>query len=213
MIGAHLILLVKNMSSTPDAVPARRACAGLIIHAPTTLDSRVRGTYESLLPDGQKEVLEWDDGQKKTQYYDGTFPGKCDTVVSANKLLMASGAHVDWDLHDMSEPGNDIGHGRLPGDLGQDNLGQPTCSARIYSLLLRNTPNSVGDLVVGGAASDRWSGFLVAGATLRLPPNSIFVLACEGNEGMAVGSGNSNLKMDAVGGDIEYGLNMNSCSV
>ena len=201
------------MSSTPDTVPARRACAGLIIHAPTTLDSRVRGSYESLLPDGQKEVLAWDDGQKKTQYYDGTFPGKCDTVVFANKLLMASGAHVDWDFYDMSEPGNDIGHGRLPGNLGQDNLGQPICLARLYSLLLTNLAASTGDLLIGNAAVDRWSGFLEAGATLRFPPNSIFVMACEGNEGMGIGAGNSNLKMQAVSGDVTHGINLNGCSV
>lgn len=196
------------MSTEPDVIPLPRSCAGLIIHAPTAIESRLKGTYESTLPDGQKEIVAWDDGLKKTQYYDGTFPGRCDTVLSANLLLLTTGLHVDWDLHDLSEAGNDIGHLQ-----GQDNLGMPQCSARIYSLLVRNTPGSVGSLVLGNASSDRWSGFFLAGATMTLPPSSVFAMICENTQGMPVGAGNSNLKVLASGGAATYGLNWNGCSV
>lgn len=208
MIGPWYLLIVKRMSVIPD-VPEFRSCAGIMVHAPCVLDSRVRGVYESLLPDGQKEILAWDDGQKKTHYYDGTFPGKCDTILSANTLIVTAENSIDWDFHDLSEPGNNIGHG-----LGQDNLGLEQCNSRIYTVLLKNWATSQGNLVIGNSASSRWGGFLEGGSFLKLPPNSIFGLVCENpGEGIPVGPGNSNLRLNALGGSVTFGINYNACSV
>lgn len=209
MIGTALLLLVRNMSFYGEIVPTYRVCAGLIVHSPCTLDSRIKGTYQSTLPDGQKEILEWDDGQKKTQYYDGTVAGKCDTILSANNILVSSGSYIDWDFHDLSEADNDIGHG-----LAQDNLGLEQCNSRIYSILIKNLEISSGHLQIGNAAVDRWNGFLESGSILKLPPNSFFVLACENAPvGIAVGAGNSNLKLNAIDGDVRLAINYNACSV
>ena len=171
---------------------------------------RIIGTYSSVLPDGQIAEAKWDDGQKKIDYQDGSVAGSCDTVLSANNLSLISGTSVNWDLYDLSESGNDIGHG-----IGQDNLGLTQCNARIYNLFLKNwgeAKASAGSLVVGAAASGEWPGFLEAGSTVTLLTDTEMALICEGPSGMPVDSSEPNLKIAATGGAVVFGLNYISCS-
>ena len=171
---------------------------------------RIMGTYSSVLPDGQVAEAKWDDGQKKIDYQDGSIAGRCDTALSANKQTLISGTSLNWDLYDLSETGNDIGHG-----IGQDNLGLNQCNARIYNLLVKNwgaTQASVGNLVIGAASSGEWDGFLEAGSTITLLTDTEMALVCERPTGMPVDVSTANLKFAASGGAVVYGLNYNSCS-
>lgn len=215
MFGGSLLLLFApgGVSFSTDSLPTpRRNCAGavVVVKAPTRLTMKVSGQYISVLPDGQQAIVKWSDGERDIDYPPGSYPGQCDTVLSANKQQLSSGASVDWDLHDLSESGNDIGHGP-----GEDNLGLEQCNTRLYSLLLRNwgaAEGSTGTLTVGGAALDEWTALLEAGAKFTLPPESLSAIVCESQNGFAVSEGNSLLKLESSGGPVVFGINYNSCS-
>lgn len=204
-----LLFFFPNLTPVGAAVD-RRTCAGVIVHAPTRCDMRIMGSYTSVLPDGQTAEAKWDDGQKKIDYQDGSIAGRCDTALSANKLQLANAASVNWDLYDLSEAGNDIGHG-----LAQDNLGLVQCNQRLYNLLLKNwgdAEGSVGTLTVGAAASNEWSGFLEPSGTIKLLTDTEVALIAESPNGMEVSDTDAFLKVAASGGAVVYGLNYNSCS-
>ena len=172
---------------------------------------RVQGRYQSVLPDGQVAFVDWDDGFQTIDWLDGSFAGYCDTILSANLLGITWNpsvpSKVDWDLHDLSEPDNDVGHGDA-----EDNLGTGQCSVRVYNLLIKNHQASEGDMLIGNASSNKWTGFFNTGATLTLPPDTAFALIAESQSGMPITETNALLKIEAIGGTLSYGLNFNGCS-
>lgn len=181
---------------------------GVRIHAPSQVAMRISGLYTSTLPDGQVAQVQWDDGQKTIDYHDGSEPGFCDTILSANLLSIDDGEFVDWDLHDLSEANNDIGHGE-----GQDNLGMNQCNARVYSLFIKNREDSEAAMIVGNASTNEWTAFLTAGSTLTLPADSIFAIIGDQPAGLPVdGDDNCNLRITADGGELLYGVNLCACS-
>lgn len=183
----------------------RTGSGGVVVHAPTLVTLMTRGEYASVLPDGQRAVVKWSDGEKKYDYPDGAGAGRCDSIVSTNKLIVGSGTVIDWDIHGMSEPGNNLGHGDA-----EDNLGIPQHVERLYTLLLKNWSNadgSFGTLRVGASTSNEWTTFLEAGSYLQLPPDSVAFLVGLAAPGLAVASDNRNLKLSATGGDVVAGLN------
>lgn len=186
---------------------ARCSENGVVIHAPTRLEVRITGTYQSILPDGQVAQVVWDDGFQTIDWPDGSYPGACDTILSANVLSMSEGEHIDWDLHDLSEVDNNVGH--LD---GEDNLGMNTCTRRVYNLLVKNTEDSEGDMIVGDSGGDEWTGFFASGAKIELPPDSVFALIGETPSGLSVAEDNALLKIEADGGALSYGLNWNGSS-
>ncbi len=178
---------------------------GVVIYAPTQVNVRISGLYQSVLPDAQVSTVEWDDGTMTKDYFTGAGPGLCDTILSANLLEMGDTEYVDWDLHDLSEDNNDIGHGE-----GQDQLGMNHCTSRIYSLFIKNRSDSEANMVVGASATNEWTSLFDTGATITLPPDSIFAVIGEHQAGMAVTSTNCNLRVEAngiAGGSLLYGLN------
>jgi hypothetical protein len=218
MIGGPLLLLIApwGISRWRDAVngnpigtgTARCGTNGSVIHSPCKIAMRVSGRYKSTLPDGQEATIEWDDGSETFQFPDGSAPGFCDTSLSANKLSISSGDHVDWDLHAIGNTDNDIGHGD-----GQDALGLVQCNQRLYALFLKNRSDSNATLVAGNASSNEWTALLEAGSTISLPPDSVFAVVSETEEGIPIEDGDSqNLKIAATGGTLSYGLNYASCS-
>lgn len=199
-----------NVGVDGSGLVASQRCgsSGVKVHAPSSVKMRISGLYTSTLPDGQVAQVAWDDGLKAIDYADGSEPGLCDTVISANLLSINDGEYVDWDLHDLSEANNDIGHG-----LGQDALGLETCTDRVYSLLIKNREDSEAAMTVGNSATNEWTGFLDAGSTLTLPADSIFALISDQPSGMPVdGDDNCNLKIAASGGTLNYGVNFCGCS-
>lgn len=176
---------------------------GVRIHAPSQVAMRISGLYTSTLPDGQVAQVQWDDGLKTIDYHDGSEPGFCDTILSANLLSIADGNFVDWDLHDLSEANNNIGHND-----SEDNLGMSQCTERIYSLFLKNREDSAATMIVGNASTNEWTAFLTAGSTLTLPVDSIFAIIGDQPAGLPVdGADNCNLRIAADGGTLAYGLN------
>lgn len=181
---------------------------GVKIHAPSKVQMRISGLYTSTLPDGQVAQVEWDDGLKTIDYHDGSEPGFCDTILSANLLTIANGAFVDWDLHDLSEADNNIGH-----ENAEDNLGMNQCTERVYSLFIKNREDSVATMIVGNAPTNEWTAFLTAGSTLTLPADSIFALISDTPSGFPVdGVDNCNLRIAASGGALSYGISWIACS-
>lgn len=180
---------------------------GVVVHAPTQISMRISGSYQSILPDGQVASVNWDEGGFQIDYPSGSEPGLCDTILSANNLTIEDGDSVDWDLHGLSEPDNDIGHG-----LGQDALGLETCTSRIYALFLKNRADSESTMIVGDSSSNQWDSLLTAGSTLTLPADSFFCLISEEPNGLDVASDNCNLKIESDGGTLSLGLNYCACS-
>lgn len=174
---------------------------GAVVHAPTQVMARISGTYQSVLPDGQVASVNWDDGGFQIDYPSGSGPGLCDTILSANQLSLGAGLSVDWDLHGLSEPGNDIGHG-----LGQDALGLETCVARVYSLFIKNREDSTSTMTVGASPSNEWNALLTAGSKLTLPADSFFCLINDEPNGLDVSSSNRNLRIKSNGGTLKYGM-------
>lgn len=174
---------------------------GVIVNAPTQINMRISGAYQSILPDGQVASTNYDDGGTQIDWESGSEAGFCDTILSANILSIDDGEFIDWDLHAMSEPGNDIGHG-----LGQDALGLETCTARIYALFLKNRADSESTMIVGDSSTNEWDALLTAGSTLTLPADSFFCLISEEPEGLDVASDNCNLKIESDGGDLKFGI-------
>lgn len=183
----------------------RTNSGGVIVHAPSSVTFVSRGSYVSVLPDGQKSVVDWSDGEKKYDYPDGTGAGLCDSVVSANKINLGEGEHIDWDLHDMSEPNNDLGHGDA-----EDNLGLPQYVSRVYALLVKNWTDqefSSGVLLVGASPTNEWGAFLDPDSFFKLPPDSVLSIVGKGPAGLPVASDDCNLRFEAQGGDVVFGLN------
>lgn len=221
MIGGFLQILIAPWGLSP-ALPinegldgvglvATPRCdsSGVLVHAPSQVSMRISGTYVSVLPDGQVAQVLWDDGLRTYNYQSGSQAGLCDTVLSANLLTLSDGATVEWDLHDLSEADNDIGHGD-----GQDNLGLEQCTSRVYALFVKNREDSESTMVVGNATTNEWTAVLDAGSTLTLPADSIFAITSELPTGMLVdGTADCNLMIESSGGDLRYGLNWIGCSV
>ena len=182
---------------------ARCGSNGVVVHAPTQISMRISGTYQSILPDGQVASVNWDDGGFQIDWPSGSEAGLCDTIISANSLSIDDGDSVDWDLHAMSEPDNDIGHG-----LGQDALGLEQCIARIYALFLKNRADSESTMIVGDSSTNEWDALLTSGSTLTLPADSFFCLISEEPNGLDVVSDNCNLKIESDGGDLNYSINL-----
>ena len=181
---------------------ARCSANGVVVHAPTQISMRISGIYQSILPDGQVASVNWDEGGFQIDWPAGSEPGLCDTILSANLLSLDDTESVDWDLHGMSETGNDIGHG-----LGQDALGLEVCLARVYTLFLKNRADSESTMIVGGSLTNEWDSLLTAGSTLTLPADSFFCLISEEPNGLDVASDNRNLKIESDGGTLLYGIN------
>jgi len=186
---------------------ARCGPNGVVVYAPTQISMRISGTYQSILPDGQVASVNWDEGGLQIDFPSGHEAGLCDTAVSANLLSTEDGEIVDWDLHAMSEPGNDIGHG-----LGQDALGLETCIARIYALFLKNRADSESTMIVGGSSSNEWDSLLTSGSTLALPPDSFFCHISEEPNGLDVSETNCNLSIESDGGTLLWGINYSGSS-
>lgn len=196
-----------NTNGTNPGNSTRCGDGRAIIHAPTQISARISGLYQSILPDNQVATVAWDDGTQEIEYRDGQNPGECDTIISANLLSLADTLSVNWDMHDLSESGNDIGHG-----LAQDALGMEQCTSRVYTWFFKNRSDSTSNAVIGNSASNEWTGLLTAGSTFTLPPDSFVGIIGGQPAGMSVSSTNCNLKVLSSGGDLNYGLNWCGCS-
>ena len=76
----------------------------------------------------------------------------------------------------------------------------------VKALLIVNQSISVGELVVGDAATDQWSEpFGADGDQIAAPPDSPMLLANR-QEGWEVDNVNRNLKLAAAGGDVTYSI-------
>lgn len=181
-----------------------------IMHAPSSLTFALRGLYQSVPQDGQAAKINWTMPLVNLDFPDGTGPGRCDTILSSNALTLENAEEVKWDLYDMSEPGNDIGHG-----VESDNLGMPQCNARIYSLIVRNWSSlegSTGALELGNAGANEWNSVLGSGCIVSLPADSMFAIIGGPEDGLDVASDNCLLKAKASSGAVVWGLNYIACS-
>ena len=79
-------------------------------------------------------------------------------------------------------------------------------TSSVKALLVINESTSVGELVVGNAATDPWSEpFGADGDLIAAPPDSPILLANR-QEGWEVDNANRNLKLAAAGGDVTYSI-------
>jgi hypothetical protein len=77
---------------------------------------------------------------------------------------------------------------------------------KVKALLVVSRSTSTGTLVVGAAASDEWSEpFGADGDQIGVPPDSPMLL-CNRQAGWTVDASNKNLKVSAVGGDVDYAI-------
>ncbi|MEE8450350.1 MAG: hypothetical protein V3R99_00495 [Thermoguttaceae bacterium] len=77
---------------------------------------------------------------------------------------------------------------------------------KVKALLLVSRSTSVGTLLVGDAASDQWSEpFGADGDQIEVPPDSPALLSNR-QTGWTVDASNKNLKLSAVGGDVDYAI-------
>ena len=181
---------------------------GVKVHAPSQAQIRISGTYASILPDAQVAQVRWDDGLVQIDYADGSSPGFCDTIFSANSLTLDDEEYVDWNLYDLSSASNDVGHGDT-----QDALGLQPCTARVYTMFLKNKAESTGDLLVGDADAPTWNSLLVGSSKLTLPPDSIFVISGDQPAGLAVDpADNSDLRLRAPDGAAQYSFHWTGAS-
>jgi len=175
---------------------------GPSVSAPARVNLRISGTYSNVLGDDQVVRVPWDAGSLLFDIESGAGDGLADTALSSNSQALADAASVNWDIYDLSESGNDIGNG-----VGSDMLGLGHCSARICALLIQNKSDSQGALVVGNAATNKWTGFISSTGTVTLPAGSLFMVGGPNADGMAVdGSTNFKLKLAASGGGVDYGI-------
>ena len=162
-----------------DGLVASPRCSGdgVKVHAPSQAQIRISGTYASILPDAQVAQVRWDDGLVQIDYHDGSAPGFCDTIFSANALTLADEEYVDWNLYDLSSASNDVGHGDT-----QDALGLQPCTARIYTMFLKNKAESTGDLLVGSSPRDQREDLDLTGCQPGRPRGPLRSLLASGSE-------------------------------
>ena len=126
------------------------------------------------------------------QLLEGNVAGQAEAVWHAAGQTLLDGASLTLDLTALTRT--------VLGDLNTLML------LTVRALLIVSSGDSVGKLVLGGAAADAWWGpFAAEGQQLVIPPGGPLLLAHPG-DGWPVDDTHKSLKLAALDGDVTYSI-------
>jgi len=138
-------------------------------------------------------VTDIDSNSRVTQITEGSGSGEGSGSWKATEQVLTSGSSITYDLT------------ALPRVLFGASI--TYAFSRVIAIHITSEEDSVGDLRIGGAASDVWELFVDDTDKIDLEPDNDFLLTNYAS-GRVVDSSNKNLKLEALSGDVTYTISI-----